>query len=243
MSADTENQLNPGGATFRDTRFRLGVIASAIWLVFMVGLAIWKSDGLAELDLNQWGDFFAGAFAPLAFLWLILGYLQQGEELRMSTRALELQARELKESADQQRQLVEVTRQQVEGEREALLHERAQRERELSPSLTVTGTGGIFGGPTCEYNLEILNTGREATGVVVCLLEPNGNLQRLYSVPLLDRGKLAQFAYRTGRTSFSDGPLLVIEYRNVASDFIRKTFKISRDEGTRSASLEFEALD
>ncbi|PRY93952.1 hypothetical protein [Donghicola tyrosinivorans] len=37
---------------------------------------------------NEWGDFFAGATGPLAFFWLILGYQQQGEQLRISNEEL-----------------------------------------------------------------------------------------------------------------------------------------------------------
>lgn len=62
-----------------------------------------------KLELNAMGDFIAGSFAPLAFIWLVFGYLQQGEELKQNTEALKLQAEELKNSVEQQRQLVEVT--------------------------------------------------------------------------------------------------------------------------------------
>ncbi len=91
---------------------------------------------------NKWGDLFAGAFAPLAFPWLVLGYLQQGEELQLSTRALLLQAEELRNSVEQQRALVEVSRLQVESEREALEYERALREEATRPSLIVAPSGG-----------------------------------------------------------------------------------------------------
>lgn len=47
------------------------------------------------LKLNELGDFLAGTFGPIAFLWLVLGFLQQGRELR-------LQAEELRNSVQQQ---------------------------------------------------------------------------------------------------------------------------------------------
>lgn len=58
------------------------------------------------LSLNEMGDFFAGAVGPLALIWLVFGYKQQGEELKLSTKALELQAQELKNSVDQQTKMV-----------------------------------------------------------------------------------------------------------------------------------------
>ena len=72
---------------------------------------------------DQFATFLSGAFAPLAFLWLVLGFRQQGDELQNSARALYLQGEELRNSVEQQRQLVEVSRSQLEAER-------AQREAE-----------------------------------------------------------------------------------------------------------------
>jgi hypothetical protein len=55
------------------------------------------------LPLNELGDFLAGGFGPIAFLWLILGYKQQGEELKASSAALEAQVTELKNNLELQR--------------------------------------------------------------------------------------------------------------------------------------------
>lgn len=61
-----------------------------------------KFDDLIKLELNGIGDLAAGVFGPVAFLWLILGYLQQGKELKASTEALKLQAEELNNAVTQQ---------------------------------------------------------------------------------------------------------------------------------------------
>jgi len=65
-----------------------------------------KFEDLIALKLNEIGDLAAGVFGPLAFLWLILGYLQQGKELKASTDALKLQAKELNNSVAQQEMMV-----------------------------------------------------------------------------------------------------------------------------------------
>jgi hypothetical protein len=65
-----------------------------------------KFDELISLKLNEVGDFAAGAFGPVAFLWLVLGYIQQGRELKLSSEALRMQAEELKSSVAQQREMV-----------------------------------------------------------------------------------------------------------------------------------------
>ncbi|MCK5875751.1 MAG: hypothetical protein KAG82_13725 [Alcanivoracaceae bacterium] len=74
---------------------KAGIVLSVIWLAMMT-LLIWiKWEDLPRLDLNEWGDFLAGVMAPLALFWLVLGYLQQGEELRLNTEALKAQQEEL----------------------------------------------------------------------------------------------------------------------------------------------------
>lgn len=66
-----------------------------------------RFDDLITLKLNEIGDLSAGVFGPVAFLWLVLGYIQQGRELNISSKALQMQAAELKESVKQQTALVE----------------------------------------------------------------------------------------------------------------------------------------
>ena len=104
-----------------------GLLLTVFWIFLAAAYAWSRPSSLLELDPNELGDFLAGLFSPLAFLWLILGYMQQGEELRLSSDALQLQAEELKNSVDQQRDLVSATREQILLERE--LAERMREER------------------------------------------------------------------------------------------------------------------
>lgn len=50
-------------------------------------------------SLNEFGDFLAGSFAPLAFYWLVLGYYLQGKGIQQNTEALKLQQVELQASS------------------------------------------------------------------------------------------------------------------------------------------------
>jgi hypothetical protein len=64
---------------------------------------------IKALSLNEIGDFLAGLFAPLAFLWIIVTVYMQKVELSQNTAALEQQAEELRsavaEAARQTEQL------------------------------------------------------------------------------------------------------------------------------------------
>lgn len=94
----------------------------ALWFVFiyilfitLYTLAFKNSDGKnVLLSSNELGDFLAGTFAPLAFLYLYLGYKNQGEELKQNTEALRLQAIELSNSVKQQTKLVDTAKKELE---------------------------------------------------------------------------------------------------------------------------------
>lgn len=92
----------------RSRLLRWGVSASFFWLLlvlfYLASFASWADLGKP----NQFGDFFAGIFAPLAFLWLVLATMFQRRELELQRKelaqnreALMLQARELKASVEQ----------------------------------------------------------------------------------------------------------------------------------------------
>ena len=90
-----------------------GVVITLIYLstLAILGYANW--DEFAVLNPNEWGDFLAGTLGPLAIFWLILGFFQQGIELRHSVAALKLQAEELKNSVEQQQAMVRITEEQL----------------------------------------------------------------------------------------------------------------------------------
>lgn len=95
---------------------RIGVAITVAYLVAAVVLSWGERDKFLGMEPNQVGDFLAGVVGPLALLWLILGYFQQGEELRQSSLALAQQADELRRSVEQQQALVEVTRAQMDAQ-------------------------------------------------------------------------------------------------------------------------------
>ncbi|WP_374632629.1 hypothetical protein [Ferrovibrio sp.] len=73
-----------------------GLIGSAVWGGFVVWYLFHSNQIETVLTSapNNFGDFWSGTFAPLAFWWLVLGYFQQGVELRQNVEALKQQSKE-----------------------------------------------------------------------------------------------------------------------------------------------------
>ena len=157
--------------TKRDTseidrpRRRAGVIISVVYLGVMFAYAIIQLGSLWELKPNELGDFLAGVFAPLAFLWLVLGFFQQGDELRQSSDALWLQGQELQNSVEQQRELVNVTREQLTFERDRIAEEAEKIKRQAQPDFVFTGGNYWSDNTGSHVTFHLLNRGNTATDV------------------------------------------------------------------------------
>ena len=177
-----ENPLEPPTvATARRERLtRIAWWVTGVWgLLFVVGVLLKMAD-VPVMSLNELGDFLAGAAAPLALLWLVIGYFQHGEELRLSTQALYAQQLELQRQVGETAQLVEATRENV-----RIMH--ARDAREAAPEFR---NGGIreSGG---SFSIKILNIGAEVRDVKLQCHGPHE-----YKLPELDtmpRGAAIRF--------------------------------------------------
>ena len=85
-----------------DWRVWLGVAATSVYLLLAVAYVLHQGMGaLLALPAENLGSFLEGAFAPLAFLWLVIGYFLQRSELKETTAALHAQHEEFKRSTEQ----------------------------------------------------------------------------------------------------------------------------------------------
>ncbi len=89
-----------------------GGLATCFYMGFIVGST--SMADFAVLKLNERGDFLAGLFAPLAFLWLVIGYFMQSSELKQNREALVIQAGELSNSVEQQTKMANVASAELE---------------------------------------------------------------------------------------------------------------------------------
>lgn len=136
-----------------------GIFASVVYLSIPVlfGRGADIIQVLSSGDLNNLGDFLAGFFAPLAFLWLIIG-------LRIQAKELSLQRLELKASVDAMNQQV------------ALSEERLSREKRADlPMLTLKSNGYMKGvEQVVRYRFVLENHGARALGVEIRIRDAEG---------------------------------------------------------------------
>ncbi len=87
-----EEQHPPTGL---DWRIVFGLSVTSIWigagLVYLMQIVGWSQ--FLALPTADIGSFFEGAFAPLAFLWLVIGHFMQQKEITANTRAISMQER------------------------------------------------------------------------------------------------------------------------------------------------------
>lgn len=108
----------------------VGYVLTGLWAVILAAYLLLGGASKWELLLasppNEFGDFLAGASAPLAFLWLALTVWLQSRELRLQRRELQQNGEALRLQAEELRNSVEQLRKQTD-----LLQTNAQtRERE-----------------------------------------------------------------------------------------------------------------
>jgi hypothetical protein len=76
-----------------DWRVAFGLVVTVIWisagLVYLLGIVGWGS--FIHLPTADIGSFLEGAFAPLAFLWLVIGHFMQQKEITANTKAINIQ--------------------------------------------------------------------------------------------------------------------------------------------------------
>ncbi len=80
----------------------LGLVLTAIWigLGFIYILEVLGPIRFINQGADQIGGFLEGAFAPLAFLWLVIGFFLQQRELDENTRAIKGQYEALQRTAE-----------------------------------------------------------------------------------------------------------------------------------------------
>ncbi|SDZ27938.1 hypothetical protein [Pseudomonas sp. NFIX28] len=155
----------------------IGVVFTILYVVFVWWLVGDRLQTLQGMELNEVGDFLAGAFGPLAILWLVLGFFQQGIELRQGTDALRLQAEELSRSVVQQCEMVAAQKASLQN-----------YERSLEPLLHVSVGDAAWGEGEFYIDVDVKNTGDYCESVKVHVDAGDGDRDPLDMDPLISGG-------------------------------------------------------
>lgn len=170
----------------------IGVLLTLTYLAVLWWLTGDQLHLLKGKQLNEIGDFLAGAFGPVAILWLVLGFFQQGIELRQGTIALNFQGEELKNAVEQQRLLADVSLKTLEHEREVRRQEVIRYRQSLRPILHLQGGKVEFKDGYWVLTCRLFNDGAQIYSLTLALLK-GGNAHHFATFRALDRGESVDF--------------------------------------------------
>ncbi|MEO1680299.1 MAG: hypothetical protein AAFU80_19310 [Pseudomonadota bacterium] len=209
-----------------DGNRNLGRIGLAFTTLYLCSLAavIWHlglGSTFSELSLNTFGDFLAGAFGPLAIFWVVLGFFQQGAELRNSVEALRIQTEELRASVAQQRELSISAKRQLELQ-EASIERQHELERRYSSSeisLSIDTAQVIDG--EFRMTIWIKNNGADAESVKFSIAEPQLSIPEIEVFDLKHGGR-SLVSVKTGGPSF-DLEKSIYQVSSISVDQVGRT--------------------
>lgn len=190
-----------------------GALGTVAYLLLIAVTVVLKFEGFQDLKLNELGDFLAGVFGPVAFLWLVLGFLQQGRELKLSSDALRLQADELRASVEQQTMMVESQKITLEN-----------HERSLDPLLVVQSIKGTHDEDgDFHFQFKVINKGAYCESVVIIMSSEEFS-HSFNAEPLYDDA-YTTFSVADGG---SDKVSIEIEYVRVSGNAGAQKFELNK---------------
>lgn len=199
----------------------VGAVFTAIYLSGFTWFIFSRLSQLQKMELNNVGDFLAGAFGPIAFFWLILGFMQQGKELKLSSDALLLQAKELKASVRKQKELVAVSKSQQLAAENNVRMESARIASSIEPKFVLVGALSLQPSDGTTFIFDLYNG-----GFVVTNLEVFHQDISLLHKPILGAGDSARFNLRFKDCNAVSGCELRVNYLNGIESLREKSFRI-----------------
>ncbi|MCP4744888.1 MAG: hypothetical protein GY874_01930 [Desulfobacteraceae bacterium] len=224
----------------------VGLIATGIY-IFAAYKLFAMSGGINELltlKLNEVGDFLAGVFGPLTIFWLILGFFQQGIELKQSTEALKMQAKELNNSVQQQKDIVEVSREQLVASNQALQLERQKHIDSYKPNFIFRESGYKRTGERIFFFATAINSGATVKNVSFSI-NGNGEIEKWEPQSLTDweKGHTKDFVceYKNSN-NVDEEAILDINYKDGLDNKGVSQHKIIKSKGEGTLTLKIEKI-
>jgi hypothetical protein len=219
-----ENADKTGPVVHAHRLFFWGLIASALYVGALAVYTTIVWGAMLAMKPDQFATFLSGVFAPLAFMWLVLGFRQQGDELQNSARALWLQGEELRNSVEQQRALVEVSREQLQADYADRVRADDEADRAAQPQL-LGSTSGSFMGPKRQLSFIVTTAGPICSDVQLVV-----NSGIVASNPVFREGDRAQFS-RTYESPEDVEPLeITVVYTDLRGNRRAQKFSVPVDE-------------
>jgi hypothetical protein len=129
----------------RDWRIWLGLIITVIWLASGIWYVahVGETQPTQNFSMDAVGSFLEGIFAPLAFLWLVIGLFIQQRELAKNSEAL----RKTSEQSEKQTQAIAASEMNARQETFFKIEESVKNQLGgISGMLLVSGLGPVGSG-------------------------------------------------------------------------------------------------
>lgn len=152
-------------------RMQIGLLVTALYAGGVVALVASRWPCVKAMPLNELGDFAAGAAGPIAFLWLVLGYFQQGDELTLNTRALNDQKEELRQSVLAQESLASAMREQNALTARIAHSDGLRRKRLIQPAFSLEIASLYSKDALLTASLRIFNHGADCRELFIDVLD------------------------------------------------------------------------
>ncbi|HEL3005855.1 TPA: hypothetical protein UM358_000437 [Stenotrophomonas maltophilia] len=221
----------------------LGLVVTALYAAFLLAYCVENWCEIVGLVPNTLGDFLAGAFGPIALLWLVCGYFQQGSELQQNTEALRLQysalqkqVEELTLSRGHQEQLAGATKEQFEFI-VAQSKRVAEREEQMySPNFSVDNLDPYPVESNVLFGCTIKNLGADVT---ILDVKSSSVLSRSYRGELKTASEFS-FDVKVGGGAIPQlvkSSTITISYRDKLGRVGSTDFRFERDDATQRYKL------
>ena len=173
----------------RDWRIWLGLVITITWIgggMWYIGL-VSETTPTQNFSIEAVGSFLEGAFAPLAFLWLVIGLFIQQQELANNTEAL----RKTSEQSEMQTQAIAATEMNARQETFFKIAESVKHQLGgISGMLLMSGIGLVGSGRISRDQMDDLFA-QSAKGDSMVFA------RMFISMDFLEEGGLAELLYGT----------------------------------------------
>jgi len=215
---------------FKDNLTRLGFGITAIIILIVLIFILFKFNSFINMEPNEFGDFIAGIASAMALIWLIIAYFQQNKELKLNTKALELQYEELKHQVEETAKIAKNAERQADATEQLAFVTKNEAEikeiKELAELQPIFKPSGGRSG-TKDSDTKVDNLGGLAKNITV--KGPNNIIMTFSNNDYLDSGQSGQLSCKTSENNLNQAyPFeFTVEYEDKLNNKHTKRFRFT----------------